>query len=230
MQQQIELAVLDMAGTTIQDRGEVPAAFDAALATRGIQITPAQLVNVRGAAKRTAIRTLLAEQMGADDPTLDAQTASTYAAFSEFLRAGFAVNGVALMPGTEQALQDLRRRGIKIALNTGFDRDMVAAILTYLPLERGAIDAVVCGDDVSLGRPAPYMIFHAMEKTGITSVHNVMTVGDTALDLAAGFHAGATLNVGVLSGAHTLERLQAAPHTHIVESVTKLGWVIDKLD
>ena len=41
---------------------------------------------------------------------------------------------------------------------------------------------------------------------------------------------GATLNVGVLSGAHTLERLQAAPHTHIVESVTKLGWVIDKLD
>ncbi|MEZ4707495.1 MAG: phosphonatase-like hydrolase [Caldilineaceae bacterium] len=227
MKPQIDLAVLDMAGTTIQDRGEVPAAFDAAMATRGIQITPAQLANVRGAAKRTAIRTLLAEKMGADDPTLDKQTAETYAAFGEFLRASFATNGVALIPGVEQALRDLRQRGIKIALNTGFDREMAAAILTYLPLDRGAIDAVVCGDDVSMGRPAPYMIFRAMEKTGVISVHNVMTVGDTALDLAAGHNAGAALNVGVLSGAHPLERLKTAPHTHIVESAADLAWVLE---
>ncbi|MEZ4661635.1 MAG: phosphonatase-like hydrolase [Caldilineaceae bacterium] len=227
MKPQIELAVLDMAGTTIQDRGEVPAAFDAAMATRGIQITPAQLANVRGAAKRTAIRTLLAEKIGADEPALDKQTAETYAAFGEFLRASFAANGIALIPGVEQTLRELRQRGLKIALNTGFDRDMVAAILTYLPLDRGAIDAVVCGDDVPMGRPAPYMIFRAMEKTGVVSVHNVMTVGDTALDLAAGHNAGAALNVGVLSGAHTLERLKAAPHTHIVESVADLAWVLE---
>ena len=84
------------------------------------------------------------------------------------------------------------------------------------------VDAVVCGDDVRQGRPAPYLIFRAMEAAGATDVRHVMNVGDTELDLRAGWNAGVGWNVGVLSGAHPRERLQKAPHTHLIASVAAL--------
>ena len=49
-----------------------------------------------------------------------------------------------------------------------------------------------------------------------------MNVGDTELDLRAGWNAGVGWNVGVLSGAHPRERLEGAPHTHLIESVASL--------
>ncbi len=51
----ISLAVFDMAGTTIQDTGVVPLAFDAALASHGLSATADELVAIRGAGKREAI-------------------------------------------------------------------------------------------------------------------------------------------------------------------------------
>jgi len=67
-------------------------------------------------------------------------------------------------------------------------------------------DAAVCGDDVAQGRPAPYLIFRAMESASARNVHRVANVGDTALDLLAGHNAGVRWNVGVgvLPGAHKL--------------------------
>jgi len=77
-------------------------------------------------------------------------------------------------------------------------------------------------DDVSQGRPAPYLIFRAMEATGVLDVHRVANVGDTVLDLQAGWNAGVRWNIGVLSGAHTEERLRPMPHTRLLRSVAAL--------
>jgi phosphoglycolate phosphatase-like HAD superfamily hydrolase len=49
--------------------------------------------------------------------------------------------------------------------------------------------ANICSDDVRVGRPSPYMIFHAMEASGIDSVRQVLNVGDTPLDIQAGSRA-----------------------------------------
>ncbi len=84
------------------------------------------------------------------------------------------------------------------------------------------VDAVVCGDDVSQGRPAPYLIIHAMEATGTTNVRRVANVGDTALDLKAGYNAGVGWNIGVLSGAHDRQLLERTPHTQLLPSVAAL--------
>jgi len=84
------------------------------------------------------------------------------------------------------------------------------------------VDAVVCGDEVAQGRPAPYMIFHCMKATGVSDVRRVANVGDTVLDLQAGHNAGVALNVGVLSGAHGRDQMQSAPHTHLLNSVADL--------
>lgn len=51
------------------------------------------------------------------------------------------------------------------------------------------------------GRPAPYMIFYAMEKLDIQSVHEVIKIGDTPADMLEGRNAGCRGVVGVLSGS-----------------------------
>ncbi len=115
-----------------------------------------------------------------------------------------------------------------MAFNTGFDRDLADLILHALNWESGVVDAVVCGNEVAQGRPAPFMIFRAMEQVGVVNVRQVAVVGDTTLDLEAGWNAGVQQVIGVLSGAHSLEQLSQAPHTSIVGSVADLPRLWDR--
>ena len=72
------------------------------------------------------------------------------------------------------------------------------------------------------------MIFRAMEMTNVSDVRQVISVGDTPLDLQSGTNAGVRGVVGVLTGAHDHERLQREPHTHIVASVAGLPELIER--
>ena len=213
----LELVVFDMAGTTIQDNGEVPAAFASALAGHGIEVTAEQILAVRGKSKRQALFQLL-------PPSRDREEIADrlYESFKEHLAHRYASDGVRAIAGAERAFEELREWEVRIALNTGFDRDTANLLLEALHWTDGTVDAVVCGDEVSQGRPAPYLIFHAMEATGAVSPRRVANVGDTTLDLQAGDNAGVRWNIGVLSGAHDRATLEAAPHTLLLPSVAEL--------
>jgi phosphonatase-like hydrolase len=209
---------MDMAGTTVHDAREVPAAFRSALAAHGIALSDDEIAQVRGASKREVIRQLVARHLPDAPASLPTAVYDGFrAALAERYRAG-----VRAVEGAEELFGWLRSRGIHVALNTGFDRDTTGLLLDALGWREGRVDAVICGDDVRRGRPAPYLIFRAMEAAGATDVRRVMNVGDTELDLRAGWNAGVGWNVGVLSGAHPRERLEQAPHTHLLESVAAL--------
>ena len=211
---ELELVIFDLAGTTVEDRGEVPAAFSAALAGHGIEVTREQIKNVRGASKRQALRHFI--PAGPEQARL---AEGAYASFRAHLAQRYAAEGVRAIPGAAPAFHWLRERGVRVALNTGFDREMTGLLLGALGWTDGLVDAVVCGDDVPQGRPSPYLIFRAMEATGARSVHRVANVGDTTLDLQASHNAGVRWNIGVLSGAHDRRALEGAPHTHLLPSV-----------
>lgn len=211
----IQLVVFDMAGTTVKDGGQVPAAFASALSAHGIGVTPDQLTRVRGASKREAVRQFVPE-----GPDRARVADLAYADFHARLAALYE-RGVEPIDGAEAVFRTLRAQGVHVALTTGFDRDITALLVNALGWT-ALVDAVVCGDDVKQGRPAPYLIFHAMEATGVVDVKRVATIGDTTLDLEAGANAGVAWNVGVLSGAHDRARLEQAPHTHILTSVAAL--------
>ena len=210
------LVVFELAGTTVHDGGEVAHAFTGALEAEGVAVSAAALARVRGASKRAAIRSFLP-----DGAAGDRRAEAAYAAFRERLRVRLS-QGARPVDGARETLEGLRAAGIRVALNTGFDREITGVLLDSLGWRDGVADAVVCGDDVAEGRPAPYMIFRAMELTRTASVHQVASVGDTTLDLLAGHHAGVRWNIGVLSGAHDAARLAQAPHTHLAASVAAL--------
>ena len=218
------LVVFDLAGTTVEDRGQVPEAFAAALAAHGYQITTADIDRVRGAAKRQAIRQLLT-RLHADASTeqsSEAEAERIYATFRDELACRYRDGGVRSIDGAEQVFRRLHAAGATVVLNTGFDREIALLILSSLGWTRTLIDAVVCGDDVANGRPAPDMILLAMQMSGIEEAARVAVVGDTTLDLEAASRAGVKWNIGVLTGAHSRAALEKAPHTHIVQSVANL--------
>ena len=218
----IELVVFDMAGTTIEDTGQVPEAFTTVLRRHGIEITQEALRSVRGASKREAIRHFLEQQPSTGTLDLSARTEQVFAEFRQCLATIYAERGIRTIPGAAETFAWLHQRGVRMALNTGFDRVITELILHTVGWEKDTVDAVVCGDDVPRGRPAPYLIFHAMQATGVISMQRVANVGDTILDLQAGRNASARWNIGVLSGAHTKEQLEQVEHTHLLPSVAEL--------
>ena len=216
----LRLVVFDLGGTLIHDTADVPAIFKAALECHGLAVDARQLVAWRGAAKREVIARLAAG--GRADPS------HVYQSFQELLIDAFAQQGVRSIDGAAQALERLAQRGLRIALTTGFDRKVTDGLLARLPFA-GRFDAVVCADDVALGRPAPYMIFRAMERTRVDDVRAVVSVGDTDNDLLVGLHAGVAANIGVLSGAHDRARLEKLAHSALLRSVAELPDWLEQL-
>lgn len=209
-----DLVVFDMAGTTVRDQGEVPAAFRGALEEFGVPITAERIAKLRGASKRDGLRALLG-------PGREKLLEAVYARFTELLREDYQRRAAAI-EGAELVFARIRALGIAIALGTGFDRAIVTLLLEAVGWAPADFAGVICGDEVAHGRPAPDIIQAAMRAAGATTTRRVIAVGDTVLDLLAGDAAGVGANIGVLSGAHTREQLVTAPHTHLIASVRDL--------
>lgn len=213
------LVVFDLGGTTVRDTGDVPAAFAEALAAAGLHVDAGEIDAWRGASKREVIRQLVTERRpGLPSKAQDALAASVYGDFRAVLAARLRQAPDLSIPGVTLALHRLKAAGIRVALNSGFDREILDLVLANVAWPDGLLDAIVCGDDVAMGRPAPLMIFRSMALTGVTDPQRVAVVGDTRLDLEAGLSAGAGYRIGVLGGAHDRATLEAAPHTHIITS------------
>ena len=227
-EKKIGLVVFDMAGTTIEDRGEVLRAFAGAMQKNQIPIDEDFIQERRGASKREVFRQCIEAQFGKADPENPPRVEKAYDDFRSILEGLFATEGIRPIEGAEDTFRWLRKEGIKIALTTGFYRKVTDVILRTVGWNAGTIDASLCSDDVAMGRPAPYMIFRAMEATGIMSVRRVVNVGDTTLDLISAANAGVRGNVGVLSGSQKVDLLGRVQHTHIISSVAELPALLER--
>ena len=215
----IRLVALDVGGTILQDRGDVVESLQGAMMRRGIAVTAGEIAPWRGAAKRAVIRHFVDRDSKGSEMDRQKLSAEIY---RDFVReVSEAYKSVPPIDGAEEAIRKLRANGFLIATTTGFDREIVTPIFRRLGWEK-YFAAMVASDDVAQGRPAPYMLFHAMEMAAVGSVAEVMAVGDTALDLQAAHNAGVAGMVGVLSGAGTAQQLRREPHTHILASVAEL--------
>jgi phosphonatase-like hydrolase len=215
----IQVVVLDVGGTLIEDRGDVVATLQSTLAKRGIVVSPAEIGPWRGASKRSVIQHFVDLRSKKNDAYRQAMVGEIYQDFNAQLNEAYRT--VPPIAGAEEAIRKLRENGYLVAATTGFDREVVVPIFRRLGWEK-YFAAVIASNDVSRGRPSPYMLFHAMESAQVDSVAAVMAVGDTPLDLQAANNAGLRGMVGVLSGVGTEEQLRREPHTHLLASVADL--------
>jgi phosphonoacetaldehyde hydrolase len=97
-------------------------------------------------------------------------------------------------------VEAIRSRGIKIATTTGYFREAADQVFASAARQGYVRDLDVLPDEVSAGRPFPWMIFRAMEKLGVYPPSAVVKVGDTLADIAEGRNAGAW-SVGVIASS-----------------------------
>lgn len=220
----VDLVVFDLMGTVVQDVGAMENPLKAVLTHYSIPFTDADHRAMRGAGKQAAFASIVERTIGdgRGSEWAHAKADEMYLTFKEMLSEGYAKGPTEEIPGAGATMRWLHEQGVKVAATSAVDSDLTEPMLERLGWADGVFDCKVATQEVPAGRPAPYMIFTAMMRTGVMDVRRVAAVGDTPVDLQAGTNAGAGWVIGVLSGAGTLETLGATTHTHILKSVADL--------
>jgi phosphonatase-like hydrolase len=230
-----QLVIFDMAGTTVKDQNEVLSCFLEAAAATNLNANPAQVNPMMGWAKKQVFETLWQQQIGSDHPDYLLKVDTSYATFKAVLEDHYRTQPVEPTEGCLETFAWLRSHAIKIALNTGFYREITDIILNRLGWDQGLSEDYI-GTQSSLiqasitpseiynneGRPAPYMIQKAMYQLGVKDPQAVAVVGDTPADLQAAANANCGCALGVTNGTHTSGELQPYPHHGLLRSLHEL--------
>ena len=207
----IRLVVADLAGTTVDFGSSAPAGvFVALFARHGVAVSEAEARGPMGTAKRDHIAALAAL------PSVAAAWRAAHGGagfterdldrlYAEFIPLQLEVlpDFGDLVPGTALAVSALRAEGVKVAVTTGYDTAMMKIVLDGAARQGFVPDAAVCASDVAAGRPAPWMIYRAMEACGVWPPAAVVAVGDTIADIEAAVNAGVRA-VGVTATGNML--------------------------
>ncbi|MEU4085358.1 HAD family hydrolase [Streptomyces aureus] len=215
------LVVLDMAGTTVADRGLVERAFAVAAAELGVEPGSAD-----HAAKLDHVRATMGESkisvfrhLFGDEALARRANTAFEKAYGELVDDGH----ITPVPGAREAIEELQGGGRTVVLTTGFARVTQDAILGALGW-RDLVPLTLCPADAGgRGRPYPDMVLEAFLRTGAAEgVRQIAVVGDTSYDMLSGVRAGAGVVAGVLTGAHQAEALRAAGAGYVLGSVAEL--------
>lgn len=220
----IELVICDLAGTTVKDNRDVHRVLQQAMGKFDINITLEEANQVMGIPKPVAIKMLL-ESIDSQHPLNNpADIAHIHEVFVSDMVSFYQQDpSVEEKAGVTKTFRLLKDAGIKIGLDTGFDRKVTNAVINRMGwLAQGLVDLSVASDEVERGRPHPDMVHKAMMLLGIKDSKHVAKVGDTPSDLEEGFNAGCGLVIGITSGAFGAEELQKHRHTHLIGKIPEL--------
>jgi phosphoglycolate phosphatase len=219
----IQLAVIDMAGTTVADDGLVVSAFETAATVVGLPESGDEREHARkyvldtmGQSKISVFRALF----GSEDLAQQANAAFERA-YEQLIDEGSAVP----IDGAAEAITRLRQNGIRVALTTGFSGITQEKLLAALGWQSLA-DLVLAPGDGVRGRPYPDLILTALMRLEIDGVANVAALGDTSSDVESALRAGVAVAAGTLTGAHNEQQLRDAGATHVVGSVADFAELI----
>lgn len=220
-----KLIVFDIAGTILQDNEDIVAsAFLEVLKTNGFELGNHDIKWVMGYKKRRAIEMLLErEGISLDEETID----RIHNQFLSELNKHYQTAAIQEVNGVSKLFKQLKKKDLKIALNTGFNRSTTDIIIGRLGwLKNSLIDDSVASDEVEHGRPEPDMIRELRERFNIAQPGQVFKIGDTPSDLLEGKNAGCGKTIGVLYGTHNRQELEKYPHDYLAENVQDLTTAI----
>jgi phosphonatase-like hydrolase len=217
----VKMVVFDMAGTTVNEDNVVYKTLQEAVKNAGFEVSLERVLAYgAGKEKLQAIKDVLTSMSVTE---VDTKSVEIFSRFREMLKTAYENLDVRTFEGTENLFDYLHKKGIKVVLNTGYDRKTATNLLSKLQWTQGQeFDLLVTADDVVNGRPHPDMIFHAMEKLAVTDASEVIKIGDSAIDIEEGKAAGCYLTLGVTTGAQTSEQLKKANPNYIINSLTYL--------
>jgi phosphonoacetaldehyde hydrolase len=193
----IEAVLLDWAGTTMDFGCMAPAVvFVEVFKRKDVPITVEEARAPMGAHKRVHIQRITEldsvrrrwQETHGRQPNDD----DVSAMFAEFvpLQLECLSTYSALIPGTLEAVANLRSKGIKIGSTTGYLTEMMQINLKDAKRQGYEPDSTVCASDVPAGRPHPYMCLQNVIKLGVSTVQACVKIDDTIPGVEEGLNAG----------------------------------------
>ena len=200
----IRLVIFDWAGTTVDHGSRAPLVpFIRAFEAHGVALTLeearapmglAKKEHMRGAAPTPDVAHRWRNRLG--HTATEAEIDELYQRFVP-LQMEVIDDHARLVPGLLDCVAALRRAGIRIGGTTGYFQAAAERVYRAAAAQGYKPDHCVCADEVSAGRPAPWMIFRLMEAVDVFPPEAVLKVGDTVPDIGEGLSAG-VWSVGVL--------------------------------
>lgn len=232
----IEAVIFDMAGTLLDFGSCAPAGvFVEVFAAGGVEISLAEARGPMGAEKRAHVRELLfAPAIAArftarhGRPPTEADVDRLYAAFVPAQLACLSRYGE-LVPGALETCRALRARGVKLAANTGYSRDMLEVCLAEARRQGLELDDAVAASDVPRARPWPAMCLLNAARLAVADVAACVKVDDTVPGIEEGLAAGMWTVAVAVSGNEVglpLEEWRALP---AAEQARRRARAVDRL-
>lgn len=136
---------------------------------------------------------------------------------------------ITIFPGVREALEELQKRGVRLAIVTSKKRDLCQRGLDVLGLS-SYIDALVSCDELTQSKPAADPMLKGAKALGLLP-EECLCVGDSYFDLQSGHNAHCAANIGVSYSFLPLEELQEKGQPEfIVDDLRELLVIIDKLN
>lgn len=256
----VKLVILDWAGTTLDYGCYAPAVvFVEVFKRRGVEITMEQARRPMGLKKLDHIRAISQQDEVAKLWKQVLGKQCTEADVQDMFEKDFVPLQVAciadyseLIPGTVEAIDELKGRGIKIGSTTGYFTEAMEINLREAKKQGYDPDVNVCASDVPAGRPEPWMVLSNMQQARIFPPEAVVKVDDTKPGISEGLNAG-TWTVGVaktgnevglnqqelaaLSAEEVIRKVERATDGlaktgahYVIESITGLSAIISEIE
>jgi phosphonatase-like hydrolase len=210
----------------VADDGMIERAYAEACATQGIVPGTAayarstvRIHQARGRPPVEVFRTLFPEAPG--------RAEAAALSFERSFRTAVERSGLAPAAGAEDAIGAIRDSGIRVCVITCLSRRLLGIAMDTIGWWR-RVDLALCPEDAPRGCPWPDLMFTAMLRVGVNDVREAGFAGTTESAVLAGKRAGSGIVAGVLTGAHTGERLRSAGATDIIDTVAELPSLLDR--
>lgn len=227
----VELVVFDIAGTTVKDNGEIASAFQNGLKEYGYDVPVAKINPLMGYKKTEAIKKMLTEYELQKDKITEELVSTIHQRFLELMINYYSTSEeITPLPFVEEVFSQLKKKEIKIGLDTGFSKEITDIIINRLGwLRDKKIDMVISSNEVKAGRPFPYMIEEMMKISDVKDPKKVIKVGDTEVDINEGINAGCLYSIAVTTGAFTREELAVYNPSFIIDDLKELVTIIENI-
>ncbi len=209
-----DLVLFDLDGTLIDSRDDIATTGNAVRAGLGLPPRPpAELHGFIGEGLARFVSRAL--DLADDDPSLEAGIES----FREHY-AVHCLDETRPFEGVREALDELRRAGLRLAIVTNKPGRFTEIVVDGLDLRAG-FELIVSADTTARRKPDPLPVHHILDATGVAPDRSVL-VGDSAVDVATARNSGVALGV-VTWGIGDAEHLRAAGAEHVFERPAELA-------
>jgi phosphonatase-like hydrolase len=216
----VSLVCSGLIGTMVDDGGIIDRAYAEAIATQGVVTgtaayakAMAQVHQARGQYAVDVLRAMF--------PDSQARAQAAHIVLDRSFCDAIGRTGVRPVPGAEAVIDKLAGAGTRICVITSFSRRVLTAVLDTLGWW-DRVDLALSPQDVPRGTPWPDLVLSAMLRLGVHDVRDTAVAHDAESGILSGRRAGAGIVAGVLTGAHSGNRLRRAGATHLIPTIAHL--------